>query len=59
MWALQDALLQSNRDMDEALTDAGVPHIFETFEGDHNGQVAENFEKKVLPFFSKNLAFGK
>lgn len=56
---LQDGLLQGNRDMDEALSAAGVPHTFETFEGDHNGQVPMNFEKKVLPFFSKYLAFGK
>lgn len=55
----QDALLEGNRDMDVALTAAGVSHTFETFEGDHNGQVPENFEKKVLPFFSKYLAFGK
>jgi enterochelin esterase-like enzyme len=56
---LQDGLLQTNRDMDEALTDAGVAHHFETFEGDHNGQVGVNFEMKVLPFFSKHLAFQK
>jgi len=54
-----DGLAQPNRDMDEALTDAGVPHHFETFEGDHNGQVPVNFETKVLPFFSKQLDFGK
>jgi len=54
-----DNLAQPNRDMDEALTDAGVPHHFETFEGDHNGQVPVNFENKVLPFFSKVLEFGK
>jgi enterochelin esterase-like enzyme len=54
---LQDGLLQTNRDMDEALTDAGVAHHFETFEGDHNGQVGVNFESKVLPFFSRELAF--
>jgi hypothetical protein len=29
---LQDPLLEANRDMDEALTDAGVAHHFETFE---------------------------
>jgi enterochelin esterase-like enzyme len=52
---LQDGLLQTNRDMDEALTEAGVPHHFETFEGDHNGQVPTNFETKVLPFFSNHL----
>jgi enterochelin esterase-like enzyme len=56
---LQDGLLQTNRDMDEALTDAGVAHHFETFEGDHNGQVGLNFETKVLPFFSKQLTFAK
>jgi len=56
---LQDNLLQTNRDMDEALTNAGVPHHFETFEGDHNGQVGMNFEKKVLPFFSRELVFQK
>jgi enterochelin esterase-like enzyme len=54
-----DGLAQPNRDMDEALTDAGVPHHFEIFEGDHNGQVPVNFETKVLPFFSKQLEFGK
>jgi enterochelin esterase-like enzyme len=54
---LQDALLQTNRDMDQALTAAGVAHTFETFEGDHNGQVGMNFEKKVLPFFSNQLSF--
>jgi enterochelin esterase-like enzyme len=54
---LQDNLLQTNRDMDEALTEAGVAHHFETFEGDHNGQVGLNFATKVLPFFSNQLAF--
>jgi enterochelin esterase-like enzyme len=54
---LQDGLLQQNRDMDEALTDAGIAHHLETFEGDHNGQVGLNFETKVLPFFSSKLAF--
>src|SRR5665213_1021387 len=55
---LQDGLLQTNRDMDQALTKAGVTHIFETFEGDHNGQVGLNFATQVLPFFSDQLAFG-
>jgi len=53
----QEPLLQPNRDMDEALTEAGVAHHFETFEGDHNGKVPINFETKVLPFFSKQLRF--
>ncbi|HEY7391551.1 MAG TPA: alpha/beta fold hydrolase [Bryobacteraceae bacterium] len=53
----QDALLEQNREMDEALTDAHVAHHFETFEGDHNGQVPANFATKVLPFFSRELVF--
>jgi len=56
---LGDGLLQTNRDMDAALTDAGVVHHFETFEGDHDGQVPMNFQLKVLPFFSRELAFQK
>src|SRR5262249_31651556 len=56
---LQDGHLKTNRDMDEALTDAGVAHHVETFEGDHNGQVPMNFETKVLPFFSRQLTFQK
>jgi enterochelin esterase-like enzyme len=54
-----EPLLEPNRNMDEALTKAGVPHHFETFEGDHNGQVPTNFENKVLPFFSNELSFSK
>ena len=53
----QDGLVQSNRDMDAALTDAGIVHQFEIFPGDHNGQVPANFQGKVLPFFSKELVF--
>ena len=56
---MQDGLLQDNRDMDEALTAAGVPHMFERLRAITMGRCRMNFEKKVLPFFSKNLAFGK
>jgi enterochelin esterase-like enzyme len=53
----QDGLAQTNRDMNAALTDAGVAHQFEVFPGDHNGQVPATFQNKVLPFFSKELRF--
>jgi enterochelin esterase-like enzyme len=56
---VKDGLLQTNRDMHAALSDAGVAHHFETFEGDHNGQVPMNFQTKVLPFFSRELTFQK
>jgi S-formylglutathione hydrolase FrmB len=55
----EEPLLQPDRDMDLALTKAGVAHSFETFPGDHNGWVPRNFEEKVLPFFSNNLTFAK
>lgn len=54
---LEDGLIAGNRDMDEALTRLGIPHVFETYEGDHTNRVRERFEQKVLPFFSQNLVF--
>jgi hypothetical protein len=43
--------------MDASLTQAGVPHKFETYEGDHTNRVKERYEMSVLPFFSENLKF--
>ena len=54
---LQDGLINGNRDMDALLTKLGVPHEYETYEGDHTNRVRERFEQSVLPFFSKNLDF--
>ncbi|HEY7389044.1 MAG TPA: alpha/beta fold hydrolase [Bryobacteraceae bacterium] len=52
---LQDGLIASNKQLDETLVKLGVPHTFETYEGDHTNRVKERFEMKVLPFFSENL----
>jgi S-formylglutathione hydrolase FrmB len=54
---LQDTLLNGNRDLDAALTRLGIPHTYETYEGDHTNRVRERFETKVLPFFSQHLIF--
>ena len=54
---LADGLLAANQQIDAAMTKAGINHTFETYEGDHNGKIAERIETKVLPFFSSNLAF--
>jgi len=54
---LQDTLAASNKLLDETLTRMGVPHTFETYEGDHTNRVPQRFEEKVLPFFSNNLTF--
>lgn len=54
---LQDGLLASNKDFDQALIRLGVAHTFETYEGDHVNRVKVRFETKVLPFFSGNLTY--
>jgi S-formylglutathione hydrolase FrmB len=51
-----DGLAGSNRDLDKAMMQLGIPHTFETYEGDHTNRVPERIEMNVLPFFSKNLA---
>jgi enterochelin esterase-like enzyme len=56
---LQDGLAASNKQMDQILTDFGVGHTFETYEGDHTNRVVERIEQKVLPFFSSQLTFAK
>jgi S-formylglutathione hydrolase FrmB len=43
------------RTLDRALTDYGIAHTTEIYEGDHVNRVAERLEKKVLPFFSQHL----
>ena len=52
----QDSLAASNRQLVQAMTQLGVSHTFEEYEGDHNNRVAERLEKNVLPLFSKALA---
>jgi enterochelin esterase-like enzyme len=54
---LQDTLAGSNKDLHESLTRLGVPHTYETYEGDHTNHVKDRWEQKVLPFFSNNLSF--
>ncbi len=54
---LQDGLLASNKEMDASLTQIGVPHKFETYEGNHTNHVKDRYEANVLPFFSENLKF--
>jgi S-formylglutathione hydrolase FrmB len=54
---LQDGLAASNQEMDASLSEVGVPHKFETYEGNHTNHVKDRFETSVLPFFSENLKF--
>ena len=43
--------------LDEILTGYGIPHIHETYEGDHLNRIELRLETKVLPFFATNLSF--
>ena len=53
----QDGLSHDVRILDGILTQFDVPHIFETYPGDHTNHVADRVETKVVPFFSQNLSF--
>jgi S-formylglutathione hydrolase len=54
---LQDGLLASNEVFVAQLKRFGIPHTYETYEGDHGNRVTQRIEEKVLPFFSRNLSF--
>jgi S-formylglutathione hydrolase FrmB len=54
---LQDSLITSNEVFVAGLKRFGIPHTYETYEGDHGNRVPERIEQHVLPFFSKNLSF--
>jgi len=55
----KDTLMASNQELDHALTAYGIPHTFETYEGNHISGIQERLEKNVMPFFSRNLAFAQ
>jgi S-formylglutathione hydrolase FrmB len=52
-----DTLAESNRQLDRAMTNLGIQHTFETYEGDHTNRVVQRIEENVLPFFTKALTF--
>lgn len=51
-----DRLLTPNQDLAAAMDAAGVPHVFETYPGDHNGVIRQRLATQLLPFFSQKLA---
>jgi len=54
---LQDGLIGVNKALSDVLTSYGIEHVYETYEGNHTNKVAERYETRVLPFFSRELAF--
>ena len=53
----QDGLIRDNKAISDVLTSYGIKHVYETYEGDHVNKVAERYETRVLPFFSRELKF--
>ena len=54
---LADTLIASNKVFVERLVRYGLPHTFDTYEGDHGNRIPQRLEEKVLPFFSQQLSF--
>jgi enterochelin esterase-like enzyme len=52
-----DGLIGDNKAISDVLTRYGIEHVYETYEGDHVNKVAERYETRVLPFFSRELKF--
>jgi S-formylglutathione hydrolase len=55
----KDGLMASMKELDQKLTEFGIAHTFETYEGTHISGIQTRLQENVLPFFSKNLSFTK
>ena len=53
----QDGLSGDNEQIADVLTRYGIDRVYETYEGNHTNKVAERYETRVLPFFSRVLVF--
>jgi enterochelin esterase-like enzyme len=49
----------ATKELDKVLTDYGVTHFYESYDGDHLNRIAERLQSKALPFFSEHLSFEK
>jgi S-formylglutathione hydrolase len=47
----------ATKELDRVLTDYGIEHFYESYDGDHLNRIAERIETKTMPFFSTNLSF--
>jgi enterochelin esterase-like enzyme len=53
----KDFLNGMNKELDKELTDLGITHVFEQYDGDHGNRIATRFENNLLTFFSQQLKF--
>jgi enterochelin esterase-like enzyme len=49
----------ATKQLDQVLTDYGIAHFYESYDGDHLNRIAERLQRKTLPFFAQHLAFEK
>ncbi|MBL8204203.1 MAG: esterase [Blastocatellia bacterium] len=49
----------ATKQLDQVLTDYGIAHFYESYDGDHLNRIAERLQTKTMPFFSKHLSFEK
>jgi enterochelin esterase-like enzyme len=55
---LQDYRISgSTKKLHELLESYNIPHLYESYEGDHLNRIADRIRTKTLPFFSEHLAF--
>ena len=47
------------RALSRTLGDAGIPHTFEEYEGDHGNRIRERIRTQMLPFVSAAMDFGR
>ena len=55
----QDGLKAGAGKLHEVLDNYGIANGYEMYRGTHTSAVADRFQNHVLPFFNKNLCFGK
>ena len=55
---LQDqGISGSTKNLHELLEKFHIPHLYESYEGNHVNRIGERIQTKTLPFFSKHLSF--
>jgi S-formylglutathione hydrolase FrmB len=55
---LGDRLAPASAALDGILTAYNIPHVYETYDGDHVNRIAERLETRVFRFFADTLRFG-
>ena len=51
-----DRLIAGNIALHETMDRLGIAHEYVTYDGDHTNRIPERFEKRVLPYFARQLA---